>query len=80
MRLTKNVVQQILAENEGFKKSVLQYGGKITWHYVIEKGRLLIYESGKMNCADSRFDTRIDGEAIVATIEQTRNFIKKHIL
>ena len=80
MRLTQAVVQQILAEKEGFTKSVLQYGGKITWHYIIKNGKLLIYESGKMNWSDSRFDTRIDGEAIVATIEQTRNFIRKYIL
>lgn len=80
MRLTTAKVQEILKEMEGFTKSVTQYGGDITRHYFIKGGKLFFHESGKMNWSDSRFDTRIDGEAWEATIDQARNFLKKYVL
>lgn len=76
MRLTKQVLSQILNHNEGFTKttSYSDRNFKETRHYLIQGGKLLIHSVGKTSWADSNFNDRF-----VADVDQTRNFIRKFL-
>ncbi|MEU6349690.1 hypothetical protein ABZ896_10225 [Streptomyces sp. NPDC047072] len=76
MRLTREVRQQLLEQNEGFEvktctreKNFVEYR-----QYLITGGELRIRSSGKTSWADSRFDNEA-----VATDEQTRRFLREHL-
>ena len=76
MRLTKDVVQKLLDQNEGFSRTK-SYSGrnfKCDYHYLIQGGKLLVREVGKTSWADSRFD-----DAVVADIDRTRRFLRDHL-
>lgn len=76
MRFTKEIIQQLLDNNEGFTKtkSFTSRNFKETNHYLIQGGKLLIHSIGNTSWADSRHDNKK-----VADIEQTRRFLKKVI-
>ena len=76
MRLTKDVVQNLLNLNEGFSrtKSYSSRNFKCDYHYLIQGGKLLVREIGKTSWADSRFD-----DAVVADIDRTRRFLRDHL-
>ncbi|MFJ8073829.1 hypothetical protein ACIQ7Q_07805 [Streptomyces sp. NPDC096176] len=77
MRLTREVRQQLLDQNEGFEKRTSSSGKNFTEyrHYRITGGQLLIRASGKTSWADSRFDTGYVG----ATDDQTRRFLREYL-
>lgn len=73
MRLTKDVIEQLLRQNEGFKH-VTHYSGKNfaeTRCYEIVEGTVKIISSGKTSWADSRFTT-----ATTADLDQVRRFLR----
>lgn len=76
MRLTKKAIQQLLDLNEGFTKTkhYSDRNFKETNHYLIEGGKLLKRSVGKTSWADSRYD-----KFTVATIEQTRKFLRDNL-
>ena len=76
MRLTKDVVQKLLDQNEGFSRSKTYSGRnfKCDYHYLITGGKLLVRESGKTSWADSRFD-----DALIADIDRTRRFLREYL-
>ncbi|MFD3532070.1 hypothetical protein [Streptomyces sp. NPDC058664] len=80
MRLTAAVRQQLLDQNEGFKKTIPTRQKNFTQDttYRIAGGQLFISSSGKTSWADSRFS---NPEAL-ATDEQTHRFLYayKHLL
>jgi hypothetical protein len=74
-RLTKNVRQTLLNQNEGFEKST-HYSGKnfsVSNHYTIKNGDLYVRSTGKTSWADSRFDNEY-----IADEDQTRRFLKNN--
>lgn len=76
MPLTKQVIQQLLDQNEGFKKST-HYSDRNNTndrHYQIVSGELRIRETGKTSWADSRYDNEF-----VADEDQTRSFLRKNL-
>lgn len=77
LRLTKDVIAQILKDNEGFTKETYYASRNFRESivYRIKDGVLIARRKGKTSWADSRFD---DEE--VCDIEQTRRFIKKYLL
>ncbi|WP_331762434.1 hypothetical protein OG612_45400 (plasmid) [Streptomyces sp. NBC_01527] len=77
MRLTVAVVQQLLDQNDGFKDttSTSQKNFSETRHYRIADGQLYYDASGKTSWADSRYSHKDQ----VATIDQTRNFLRPRL-
>ncbi len=77
MRLTKDVVNNILHENEGLKRSTSYSSRNFNQDclYRIEDGVLKVRRTGKTSWADSRFD-----EDEICDMDQTRRFIRKYIL
>ena len=76
VRLTKDVIAKILADNEGYRTST-HYSAKNlkqTCHYLIEGGKLLIRCVGKTSWSDSHFDEPYSE----ASLEQTRRFIRNN--
>lgn len=76
MRLTREVRQQLLDQNEGFELKTSYEGNNFREYrrYRITGGELLIRSSGKTSWADSRFDNED-----IATDEQTRRFLREHL-
>lgn len=76
MRLTKDVVQNLLDLNEDFSKikSYSSRNFKCDYHYLIKGGKLLVREIGKTSWADSNFD-----DALVADIDRTRRFLREYL-
>ena len=75
-RLTKAVIEKILANNEGYRTST-HYSGKNlkqTCHYLIQTGKLLIRYVGRTSWSDSHFDEPYSE----ASLEQTRRFIRNN--
>lgn len=77
MRLTKSVVQQLLAQNEGFTFRTSYKGKNLSEDrlYLIRDGLLRISAAGKTSWADSRYST---GEG-VADAAQTLRFLRKYL-
>ncbi|MFB7311679.1 hypothetical protein [Streptomyces sp. NPDC056192] len=77
MRLTVAVVQQLLDQNDGFEDTTRdrQKNFTIYTRYRISDGELHIQESGNTSWADSRFSNA----PRVATIEQTRRFLRPRL-
>ncbi|MEU0151485.1 hypothetical protein [Micromonospora fulviviridis] len=76
MRLTKQVIQQLLDQNEGFKAST-HYSDRNNTndrHYQIVSGELRIRETGKTSWADSRYDNEF-----IADEDQTRRFLRNNL-
>ncbi|MEV6925524.1 hypothetical protein AB0M46_13640 [Dactylosporangium sp. NPDC051485] len=76
MRLTKQVIQQLLDQNEGFKTST-HYSDRNNTNdrqYQIVGGELRIRSTGKTSWADSRYD-----EEFVADEDQTRRFLRNNL-
>ncbi|MBM0230669.1 hypothetical protein JNW91_01520 [Micromonospora sp. STR1_7] len=76
MRLTKQMIQQLLDQNEGFKAST-HYSDKNNTHdrrYQVVSGELRIRETGKTSWADSRYDNEF-----VADEDQTRRFLRNDL-
>ena len=74
-RLTKQLMQEILDQNDGYT-STTHYSGKNfneTRNYEIKDGELHIRSTGKTSWADSKFD-----DSFVADENQTRRFIKNN--
>lgn len=76
MRLTAKVLEQLLANNEGFETTTHSSGKNFreTRQYKISGGQLSFRSTGKTSWADSRFDT-----VCLADPEQTRRFIRKFL-
>lgn len=76
MRLTKSVRQQLLDQNEGFKRNTHYSAKNLTEdrQYEISGGELRIRSRGKTSWADSRFDNEY-----VADDDQTRRFLSEHL-
>jgi hypothetical protein len=74
LRFTLAVIQQLLAQNEGFEDTTHSSGKNHseTRRYRIADGNLYIKESGKTSWANSRYDN----EPRVATAEEARRFLK----
>ncbi|MFI8288593.1 hypothetical protein ACIGBL_05550 [Streptomyces sp. NPDC085614] len=75
MRLTAEVRQKLLDQNEGFElqTSSTQKNHTEYRRYRITGGQLHIRESGKTSWADSRYDNEY-----VATDEQTHRFLYEY--
>jgi len=76
MRLTKKVVEQLLAMNDGFEASTHFQSKNFTESrmYKIIGGVLHFRSAGKTSWADSRFD-----KLHVAAPEHTRRFLKRFL-
>ena len=76
MRLTKNVRQQLLDQNEGFSTSTSYSGKNLSEDrtYMIQDGELRIRATGKTSWADSRYHH--EG---VADDEQTKRFLRNNL-
>lgn len=76
MRLTKEVIRQLLEQNDGFKESTYFNSKNLKEHrhYLIEGGKLLIRTTGKTSWADSRYDKTFE-----ADIDQTRRFLRSFL-
>lgn len=76
MRLTKNVRQKILDQNEGFETTTHYSSKKFTEsrHYRIAGGQLHIRSRSKTSWADSRSEREF-----VADDDQTRRFLGDHL-
>ena len=73
-RLTKNRIQSLLNQNEGFE-AVTNYKGRNFREenrYKISGGKLFIRSRGKTSWSDSHFDNER-----IADEKQARNFFKK---
>ncbi len=77
MRLTKDVVKQLLLDNDGFTASSSYTSRNLQQdcYYRIKDGNLLMRRVGKTSWADSRFDTED-----ICDIDQTRRFLRKYIV
>lgn len=77
IRLTKDVVNQLLKEHDGFEAETYYQGRNFrqSTHYLIKDGKLIARHSGKTSWADSRFEN-----ATECDIDQTRRFLRKFIL
>ncbi len=76
MRLTRDVRQQILNQNEGFKTTT-SYSGKNFSEdrtYEVKDGEVHIRATGKTSWADSRHD-----EPSIADDEQTKRFLRNNL-
>lgn len=76
MRLTRDVRQQLLDQNEEFTTETSYSGNNFREHrtYEIRGGELHIHAEGKTSWADSRFD-----EKSVADDEQTRRCLRENL-
>lgn len=76
MRLTREVRQQLLDQNEGFERETRDKRKNFEEHrrYLITGGQLRIRSTGKTSWADSRFDNEE-----VADDEQTHRFLRKYL-
>lgn len=76
LRLTKDVIQQLLNNNEGFEDTTSYSGRNFseTNHYTIEGGKLWRESKGKTSWADSRYDNKV-----VCDIDQTRRFLRERL-
>ncbi len=76
MRLTKEVIQQLLDQNEGFVTETTNRQKNITEHrtYRISSGQLYIRSYGKTSWADSRFDSEYPADE-----GQTRRFLRNYL-
>ncbi|WP_327002691.1 hypothetical protein OHA72_47560 [Dactylosporangium sp. NBC_01737] len=76
MRLTKQVIRQLLDQNEGFERSTHYRDRNNTndRHYQIVSGELRIRETGRTSWADSHYDNEF-----VADEDQTRRFLKNYL-
>jgi hypothetical protein len=76
MRLTPKVLQQLLAQNEGFETTSHYSGNNFreSRHYKISGGQLRFRSTGKTSWADSRFD-----KEYLADVEQTKRFVRKFL-
>lgn len=74
IRLTKDVVQKLLIENEGFKKTVHDKIYNESRHYLIQGGKLFIRMTGKQPFS-GHYNTTVE-----ATADQVRNFLRKYVL
>ena len=76
MRLTREVIQQLLDQNEGFERITHSSQKNFTEdrRYVILNGELHIRSSGKTSWADSRFS-----DEYVASEDQTKRFLRKYL-
>lgn len=76
MRLTSDVRQKLLNQNEGFRTST-SYSGKNSsedTHYEIRGGQLHVRVRGKTSWADSRYDNEY-----VADNDQTHRFLYNNL-
>lgn len=76
IRLTKNVRQQLLDQNDGYADQTYYQGNNFREQrdYEIRQGQLHIRSRGKTSWADSHFD-----EQIVADDQQTRRFLRNNL-
>jgi hypothetical protein len=76
LRLTVKVIQQLLAQNEGFETETYFEGNnsRESRQYKISGGQLQFRSTGKTSWAASRWD-----ETHVADINQARRFIRKFL-
>lgn len=76
LRLTREVRQQILDDNEGFALTTYYEGKNFREQrdYRIEGGKLYCRSRGKTSGADSHFDTGL----LPADDEQTHRFLREH--
>ncbi len=79
MRLTKQVIQQLLNQNEGFKRTKSFFTSKKNSsydnYYEIVNGDLHVRSVGKKTSwADSRYDT-----GTVADEDRTRRFLRDNL-
>lgn len=76
MRLTKQVIQQLLNQNEGFKRttSFTSKNSSYDNYYEIVNGELHVRSVGKTSWADSRYDT-----GTVADDDRTRRFLRDNL-
>ena len=76
MRLTTNVRQHLLNQNEGYTTSTSYSGKNLTEDrtYEIQGGELHIRATGKTSRADSRYE-----EVSVADDEQTKRFLRSNL-
>ena len=76
MRLTSDMRQRILDQNEGFKTSTSYTGKNFSEvrHYEIRGGQLHVRAAGNTSWADSRHD-----DDFVADEEQTHRFLKTNL-
>lgn len=74
MRLTKQVIEQLLRQNEGFQDETFYSGNNFRESrvYRIVDGAVRIRARGKTSWADSRFDNES-----VADLDQTRRFLRR---
>ena len=77
MRLTKDNVEKILKENEGFKRETYYKSKNFTQScvYKVHDGTLTVNRSGKTSWADSRFN-----KDEICDMDQTRQFIRKYLI
>jgi hypothetical protein len=76
MRLSKNVRQQLLDQNGGFKKTTHYNGNNFSADktYEIQAGELHIRATGKTSWAGSRYD-----QAFIADDGQTTRFLRDNL-
>ena len=76
MRLTKDVRQKLLEQNEGFKRTTYYESNNSynTNTYTISNGQLTVRSKGDTSWSDSKYDeTRICDDA------QTHRFLRKNL-
>jgi hypothetical protein len=76
MRLTREVRQRLLDQNEGFTDSISYRAKNFSEnrYYEIRGGQLYVRATGKTSWADSRHDVEF-----VADDEQTHRFLRDHL-
>ncbi|GAA3816327.1 hypothetical protein [Cellulomonas soli] len=76
MRLTKQIRQQLLVQNEGFETVTRSREKNFTENrqYRIEGGQLHVRATGQTSWADSRFDDRF-----IADDAQTHRFLYENL-
>lgn len=77
MRFTKKNRQQVLDENDGFRRSTF-YGAENfseSRTYTIRDGNLSVVSRGKTSWADSRFN---EERVYTADDEETKRFLRKY--
>lgn len=76
VRLTKKVRQQLLDQNEGFKKRTWYDSRNSSWtrDYLIKGGKLLINQSGKTSWADSWYEKSWEADE-----QETHSFLYKFL-
>ena len=76
VRLTKKVRQQLLDQNEGFKKKTSYDSRNSSWirEYLIKGGKLLINQTGRTSWSDSRYDKTWEADE-----QETHSFLYKFL-